>query len=442
MNQSAAGVAFFALGVTAFGTALLLLFNPRSSGVRWFALFQCSILTWLFAQGMGFATGEWRTWLPIVKSAVHLAPGLFLAFALTEAGIRRLLAVAPIAVALALLPLELGPEGGALARPALLAWHVLGWGTATWLFVSRTGDLTARTPEQQRIGRRVILLIALVFPVAIVASVLRIGVELYVMPLAMVWIQGLLFVGVTRVRFYDIEVRAARTGDLAAAMAEQERMAVVGELSATLAHEIRNPLTGVRSLAQRLADDDVDEAKRRRYAGVILEETARVERLVSNLLGVARRAPRSGREGARTELAPLFEDLALLVSGRAERAGVRIAVDGARAAAASAREPLAQVLLNLLLNAVAHTPPGGTVTLSALDTGAGVEVRVRDQGPGIPEAEREGVWTPFQTGGRGTGLGLAVVRRIAEEEGWSASIGDAPGGGAEVRVLVPGPAAP
>jgi signal transduction histidine kinase len=314
---------------------------------------------------------------------------------------------------------------------------VLGWGAATWLFGSGRGGDATRTAGQRRVARWVVPLIALVFPVAIVASVLRIGANLYLMPLAMVWIQALLFVGVARLRFYDIEVRAARTGELAAAMAEQERMAVVGELAATLAHEIRNPLTGVRSLAQRLADDDVDEAKRRRYAGVILEETARLERLVSNLLGVARRTPRPGAAGVRTPLAPLFDDLALLVSGRAERAGVRIALDGAGAEASAAREPLAQVLLNLLLNAMAHTPAGGTVTLSARDAGTGVELLVRDQGAGIPEAEREGVWTPFHTGGSGTGLGLAVVRRIAEEEGWRASIGDAPGGGAEVRVLVP-----
>jgi signal transduction histidine kinase len=437
MNPTAAAVAFFALGVTAFGTALLLLFNPRSAGVRWFALFQGSILTWLFAQGAAFATGDWSTWRPVVNGAVHMAPGLFLAFALIQGGKRPLAASAVLLLALALLPLDLRPGGGAVARVVLLAWYVVGWGSATWLFVRRMGRLPHLDPGQRRVGRAVVLLIALVFPVAIVSSVLRIGVHLYVMPLAMVWIQALLFVGVARLRFYDIEVRAARTGELASAMAEQERMAAIGELSASLAHEIRNPLTGVRSLAQRLAQDEVGESKRRRYAEVILEETGRVERLVANLLSVARRDPRPRIAGERTAVGPLFEDLALLVSGRAARAGVRVEVDGGGTEADSARESLAQVLLNLLLNAITHTPSGGAVRLSARASGTGVEILVRDDGPGIPVSDREVVWQPFRTGGRGTGLGLAVVRRIAREEGWEATIGDAPGGGAEIRLVVP-----
>jgi signal transduction histidine kinase len=441
MNSTAAAVAFFALGVTAFGTALLLLFNPRSAGVRWFALFQCSIMVWLFAQGTAFATGDWETWGPVVSAAVHLAPGLFLAFALIETGVRPVLGLGAIVLAVVLLPLDLASGNRDFAQPVLVAWYVVGWGSATWLFVVRMGKLQHLGAAQRRTGRWIIGLIALVFPVAIVSSVLGTGAHQYVMPLAMVWIQGLLFVGVAKVRFYDIEVRAARTGELAAAMAEQERMAVVGELSASLAHEIRNPLTGMRSLAQRLADDEVDEPTRRRYAEVILEEAGRVERLVANLLGIARRAPRAPRSEASTPVAPLFDDLALLVSGRARRGDVRVVVDGAGIEAPAGREPLAQVLLNLLLNALAHSPSGGTVSLTAAKRPHGVELSVRDEGPGIAAADREAVWEPFHTGGRGTGLGLAVVRRVAREEGWTAAIGDAPGGGAEIRVLIPDAAA-
>ena len=244
-----------------------------------------------------------------------------------------------------------------------------------------------------------------------------------------------------RLRFYDIEVRAVRTGELAAAAAEQERLAVVGELSASLAHEIRNPLTGVRSLAQRLAEEEIPDDKRRRYASVILEEVGRVERLVANLLGIARRAPRVRDADARTPLAPLFEDLALLVAGRAEKAGVRVTADARGLTAPSAREPLAQALLNLLLNAVAHTPAGGTVSLAARDGGGrDGRSRVRDGGPGVPREQRERIWEPFHTGGGGTGLGLAVVRRVAREEGWTVEVGDAPGGGAEFRIVIPMPA--
>jgi serine beta-lactamase-like protein LACTB len=439
MNTAlAAGEAFFALGVTFFSTVALLLFNPRSSGVRWYAFFQSSILVWLFAQGAAFATGDWETWRPWMSGAVHLSPGLFLAFAIMQTSRRLPLALGAIGLGVALLPVDHRSMTSSHAEPLLFAWTVGGWVAGTVLFARMMREDKHGTAGERRLGRTLLYGILLVMPVAILATLLTDGsLGLYVMPAAMVWIQVLLFVGVARLRFYDIEVRAARTGELAASAAEQERLAVVGELSASLAHEIRNPLTGVRSLAQRLAEEEIPDDKRRRYAAVILEEVGRVERLVANLLGIARRAPRVRDADARTPLAPLLEDLALLVSGRAGKAGVRVTADGRGLTAAGAREPLAQALLNLLLNAVAHSPAGGIVSVTAREADGRLEIAVRDAGPGVPREQRERIWEPFHSGGDGTGLGLAVVRRVAREEGWTAEVGDAPGGGAEFRLLLP-----
>ncbi|HEX2190887.1 MAG TPA: ATP-binding protein, partial [Longimicrobiaceae bacterium] len=105
------------------------------------------------------------------------------------------------------------------------------------------------------------------------------------------------------------------------------------------------------------------------------------------------------------------------------------------------RETLAQVLLNLLLNGVAASRAGGTVELAARRAGEVVEIRVRDAGPGVRAEERERIWEPFYSGTGGTGLGLAVVRRLAREEGWAVEVGDAPGGGAEFVLRVPAAAA-
>lgn len=439
MNHAlAAGEAFFALGVTVFSTLTLLLFNPRSSGVRWYALFQLCIAVWLFAQGMGFATDAWPTWRAWMSGAVHLSPGFFLAFAIMQTSRSLPHALGAIALGFALLPLDQRSMTASYAEPLLAAWTIGGWVLATWLFVRLMRRDPRSTAAERRLARTLLLGIVMVMPIGIIGSVLMRGaVGIYIMPAAMVWIDILLFVGVARLRFYDIEVRAVRTGELAAAAAEQERLAVVGELSASLAHEIRNPLTGVRSLAQRLAEEEIPEEKRRRYASVILEEVGRVERLVANLLGIARRAPRVRGPAERTQLAPLFEDLALLVHGRADKAGVRILVDARGLTVPGAREPLAQALLNLLLNAVAATPSGGTVSLSAREVEGAVEIAVRDAGPGVPREDRERIWEPFHTGGDGTGLGLAVVRRLSREEGWAAEVHDAPGGGAEFRIVIP-----
>ena len=438
MNALAAGEAFFALGVTAFATVALLLFNPRSSGVRWYALFQLCISVWLFAQGMGFATGEWNAWRPWMSGAVHLAPGFFLAFALMQTVRSLPAALAAIGLGFALLPVDQRSLVSPFAEPLLAAWTIGGWGLAMVLFVRIMRRDPRTTAAERRLAATLLFGIALVMPVSIVSSLLTRGaLGVYVMPAAMVWIQLLLFVGVARLRFYDIEVRAVRTGELAAAAAEQERLAVVGELSASPAHEIRNPLTGVRSLAQRLAEEEIPDEKRRRYATVILEEVGRVERLVANLLGIARRAPRVRDAGESTPLGLLFEDLGLLVAGRAEKAGVRVSLDARGLTAPGAREPLAQALLNLLLNAVAATPAGGTVSLAARQVEGGMEIAVRDAGPGVAREQRELIWEPFHTGGAGTGLGLAVVRRLSREEGWTAEVDDAPAGGAEFRIVIP-----
>jgi signal transduction histidine kinase len=434
----AAALAFFALGVTFFGNALLLIFNPRSRSVRWFVAFQLSIMVWLAAQGWALAVDAWDRWGPLALGAVHVAPGLFIAFVLRDRGWSLPAALLPLAAAVALLPLSAGVWDPPWRGGALAAWTVGAWTLGTLLYV-RDAIRRPRSPHAARTAWWLVAGIALVMPVGVGGGLLFGRASgYYFMPAAMVWIQLLLFVGVARARFYDIEVRAARTGDLAAAAAEQERLAVVGELAASLAHEIRNPLTGVRSLAQRLYEEELDPARTRRYGGVILEEVGRVERLVANLLGVARRPAAAAPAGpAVTPLGPLFDDLALLVSGRAQREGVRIAADASGASVAAPREPVAQVLLNLLLNAVAHAPRGTTVALSARTAGPAVELAVRDAGPGVPAADRARIWEPFHSGGDGTGLGLAVVRRVAGERGWTVSVDDAPGGGAEFRLRIP-----
>jgi signal transduction histidine kinase len=435
----AAAIAWIALGATFLGTLLLLLFNPRSSGIRWYALFWVSIMVWLGAQGWVFATGVPQPAWRIVSVATHLAPGLFLAFALVE-GMRKPLIYPLGAVGLALLtlPVRIASWDREFAEPLLMTWEIGVWTLATVIMVrgSYTEVFNART--RRLLGGVVVGGMVLVLPIGVLGSIITHGqTSVYVLPLLMVWIHVLTFVGVTHLRFYNIEVRAARTGELAAAAAEAERLAVLGELTASLAHEIRNPLTGVRSLAQRMAEDEVDDRRRRRYASVILEEVGRVERLVVNLLGLARRSPRHASGEARTPLATLFDDLLLLVGSRADKAGIRLIADAQAVIAPAPREPLAQVLLNLLLNAISHSPSGAAVELHAREHANGVEILVRDGGPGIEPAQRERIWEPFFSGAGGTGLGLAVVRRVTREHGWNADVDDAPGGGAEFLIHIP-----
>jgi signal transduction histidine kinase len=433
----AAAIAFAALGANLLGTALLILINPGSRAVRWHAAFMFWIMAWLALQGWFTLGRGGPELLPVYYAVIHLMPAFFLAASLVETRqVGNAAAIGLIAVAAASL-LVLSP-----ATPAGIPWQAALWGSAAVLHFR---NRSRRHPDAARAGTvrggelAIKLALLVVVPISVISIiVLGGGFVLYAMPLITILIQFLIFVGVVHHRFYDVEVRAARSGELAAGAAEQERLALLGEVSATLAHEIRNPLTGMRSLAQRLTGSDIDEERRTRYAGVILGEIERLERIVGNLLDVGRRSVVRQQEPQATALQPLFDDILLLVDGRAKRAQVILErADAGDLAAAAPRDALAQTLLNLLINAVTHTPRGGRVRLAATRTGEWIEVRVDDSGPGVPPADRERIFEPFHTHGLGAGLGLAVVRRLARELDWRVTVGDAPGGGASFRVRVP-----
>lgn len=440
-NTLAALIAFLALGANFLGTAFQLLIAPRSRSIRWFAIFEIDLMLWLAVQGWMFGRGEIGGLAPVFEGSVHMLPGLFLASALVDVrGWSDARALMVVAISAALLPLSVGRMvgPGSESLPIFL-WQAFGWLAGTAIH-ARHPKRRSRDPRlRKRLKNAVTWTLMGIGPMAVVAGWIAGGdFFAFVMPLLTVALQVLILFGIVHLRFYDIEVRALRSGEMASRVAEIERLAVVGELAASIAHEVRNPLTGVRSLAQRLEEEEIGPEKRRQYAGLIVREIGRVEGIVARLLGIARRTPVTGDGREPTPLEPLFEDLKLLVAGRADRAGVQVRVIADGLSARAARESLAQVLLNLLLNAVAHSPQGGVVELAAAVRGNRVEILVRDQGTGVPAADRPHVFEALYSGTGSTGLGLAVVRRIADENGWSVALGDAPGGGAEFRVEVPG----
>ncbi len=447
----AVAISFFALGAVLFFSAALALLDPRGVSVRWHLPFQGGLMLWLLGQGVAAATGglAWDVLADLMGIAL---PGLFLIFGAVERYRRTRWAPAALVGTLVIASLfELAFRSATLPQlwvrvlvGVLWVWMLLGWmGGALLIWGRPLGRGPDAVYQAERGGSGGVVLavfLSLLAPVCLILAYFygALGFRIYAMPLITVGIDILVFYGIVRHQYYDIEVRVWRSGQLAVDAAEAERLAVVGELAAVVAHEVRNPLTGVRSLAQRLADERVDDDRRRRWAGVILEETARMERLVSNLLEVARRAPRSSAGQGLTPLAPLFEDLALLAGARAARAGVTLEVAAGELSAAAPREALAQATLNLLLNAIAYSPAGGRVGLAATASGGATVIQVTDQGPGVPPEDRERIFDPFHSGRPGgTGLGLSVVRRLARELDWTVEVDDAPGGGAEFRLRIP-----
>jgi signal transduction histidine kinase len=210
----------------------------------------------------------------------------------------------------------------------------------------------------------------------------------------------------------------------------------MGRLTATLAHEIKNPLAIIRGSAQRLGRLE-PEAKR--MADSLVEETDRLSRTVNRYLEFARPAAAEGSGG--DVVAALRATLGLLQGElSARRVEVRPVGEWPPAAPTSLDpESLRQIYLNLLLNAIEAMPEGGTVDVAVHDARGGIEVTFTDSGPGFPREVLREAGQPFvTTKAQGTGLGLFLVRRLLESGGGALSIDNVPTGGARCTARFPG----
>jgi two-component system, NtrC family, sensor histidine kinase HydH len=230
------------------------------------------------------------------------------------------------------------------------------------------------------------------------------------------------------VLFWRLLARAQRAE---AQMARDRRLAALGEMSAVLGHELRNPLASLKGHAQLLEELLVADSPVREKAELIVREAQRLERLTSQVLDFAR----SGELQRRDEDPRALAEAALSAAGdvptqlHAEASPDRWSLD---------RPRLEQALGNLVGNAAEATVGDDPVELEISRDGANLCFVVRDRGPGIVQSELEQVFEPFHTGKlRGTGLGLAIARRIAEAHGGRLSAANRSDGGAELTLTVP-----
>ena len=211
---------------------------------------------------------------------------------------------------------------------------------------------------------------------------------------------------------------------------------------ADASHQLRTPLAGLRLRLENL-EANVDEDGRGSLEGAI-GEVDRLNRLVDGLLVLAR-ADSGAATAESIDLGALVEDRVALWSALADEQQVHAEarVDGPVNVRATPGR-LDQVLDNLLENALAVSPPSGTITVSAKNQADGVELHVRDQGPGMSEDERvrafDRFWRSERTQTEGTGLGLAIVRRLVESDGGSIELRTADGGGLDVVITLLRPA--
>lgn len=245
--------------------------------------------------------------------------------------------------------------------------------------------------------------------------------------------------GVTVLMLEDLSERHR----LEARLAHHERLASLGRLSAAVAHEIGNPLTGLLMVAQNL-QNDVDDADVRDRLAVIVREARRVQGILESLEDFSRSGSDTPTEAMRLDLVSiqtLFQDALDLVSLNGRARHVTFALSGSLEERVEC-DPrrLAQVITNLVTNACDASDPGGRVELSARTQGGAIELDVMDAGHGIPAAHLERVFEPFFTrsrSGGGTGLGLAVARSIVREHRGTLDVVETGATGTRIRVRLP-----
>jgi two-component system, OmpR family, phosphate regulon sensor histidine kinase PhoR len=215
---------------------------------------------------------------------------------------------------------------------------------------------------------------------------------------------------------------------------------------ANVSHELKTPLTVINGFAETLLEPDIDPAQRRQFVGTIQSNVLRMQRIVDDLLDLARYesggwAPNPSSVDLRAAAAEIF----LLVRPEAERKKLELCTEIAPGAERANADPTAlrQILQNLVENAVRYTP-GGKVTVFARPAERGVTVGVRDTGIGIPAEHLSRIFERFyrvdagrSREGGGTGLGLAIVKHLAEAHGGSVHATSTVGMGTEIAVFFP-----
>jgi two-component system phosphate regulon sensor histidine kinase PhoR len=216
---------------------------------------------------------------------------------------------------------------------------------------------------------------------------------------------------------------------------------------ANVSHELRTPLTAIRGYVEALADAPPDPEDSRRFLDIIARHTHRMERLVKDLLRLARLD--AGQEtiekaecsldavfaGVRTELAPAIE---------ARRQTVRADIAPEAAAVVADPAKLHDILRNLVENAVIYAPEGTTIVVASRATSDRFLISVADEGPGIPDADLPRIFERFYRVDRarsreagGTGLGLSIVKHLVGLHGGTVQAANRPEGGAVFTVTLP-----
>jgi len=217
-----------------------------------------------------------------------------------------------------------------------------------------------------------------------------------------------------------------------------EKLSSLGEMAAVLAHEIRNPLGSIRGTAEILRDDYPPGSQKHEFIEIQIKETERLNNVVEDFLKMARQQPFDMKSCSITEE---LETIVKLTENLAKERGIILLPEFRSSGKITTRgdgEKLRQAFLNIVNNGLQATLPGGTVSISTRLTDSAAEIIFKDSGSGIDNSIINRIFEPFfTTKADGTGLGLAVSRKIIEGHGGSLEIASEQGRGTTVVVSLP-----
>jgi two-component system, NtrC family, sensor histidine kinase PilS len=217
-----------------------------------------------------------------------------------------------------------------------------------------------------------------------------------------------------------------------------EQLAAVGELAAGIAHEIRNPLASISGSVQVLSHELSVGSAERRLMEIIVSESNRLSKILEEFLRFVR--PQERRVAAFDVAGNIQEvlDLFRLSDEVSDAHHIETDVRPVSSQLSGDRDQIRQIIYNVAKNAVRAMPEGGTLTVEGREDGAWYSIKFRDTGRGMSVEELARVFTPFSTAfDGGTGLGMAIVRRIVEDHGGAIDVESRPGEGTTVTILLP-----
>ena len=232
---------------------------------------------------------------------------------------------------------------------------------------------------------------------------------------------------------HDVTVAHEMKADLE----RNQRLAAMGEMAASLAHQLRTPLAAALLYTSNLGQPGLSDEAHQRFSEKACAQLRRVERLIQDVLLFAR-GESIGRE--RIVVEEFLLELAQTVEPLMREHGVEFELQDASGAAVlvGGRKALFGALVSLLENALQATPAGGKICLLAARQEDQLRLAVRDSGPGISPELRERIFEPFfTTRGQGTGLGLPIALGVARAHGGRLELESRPGQGAEFALLLP-----